>query len=99
MLIEAAHPQVVAGGSKLFKRAPWLALSLSLGLWLSVNSFSSAQPPLPAPGAVVLLADWWSDVKNWFSAQASNRTRVVQFGLVGMLLALAILYTAGKRRR
>jgi hypothetical protein len=60
---------------------------------------SSAQPPLPEPAGTVLLADWWADVKNWFSAQASNRTRVVQFGLVGMLLALAILYTAGKRRR
>lgn len=72
---------------------------ISLGLCLSVVGFAKALTPSTVPVGTVLVADWWADVKNWFSAQASNRTRVVQFGLVGMLLALAILYTAGKRRR
>lgn len=42
---------------------------------------------------------WWSDMKTWFSAQASNRSRIVQFGLVGMVVALLILYSASNRKR
>lgn len=42
---------------------------------------------------------WWEDTKTWFSRQASNRSRVVQFGLAGMVVALLILYSASQRKR
>lgn len=81
-------------------RSCWLAVLLSLGLLTTTaGPVIGAQSPSPAGATPVLLADWWDDVRAWFSAQASNRTRVVQFALIGMFVALAILYTAGKRRR
>jgi ABC-type sugar transport system substrate-binding protein len=75
----------------------WAALLALALLTLAVGTGHAAEPTVGVTS--LLLADWWGDVRAWFSAQASNRTRVVQFGLIGMLLALAILYTAGKRRR
>jgi hypothetical protein len=42
---------------------------------------------------------WWDDTAAWFSKQGSNRARIVQFGLLGMVVALIILYSASQRKR
>ncbi|HMP03185.1 MAG TPA: hypothetical protein PKD86_12270 [Gemmatales bacterium] len=78
----------------------WLrTLVLVLGLLAVAVPAATAAPPGPLRVAPLLTANWWTEVKVWFSNQAGNRARVIQFGLVGMCLALAILYTAGKKRR
>jgi hypothetical protein len=74
-------------------------LLAGVGLWLAPPV--QAGTPRAASAAVApLLAEWqwWKDFKKWFSQQASNRARIVQFGCIGMVIALLILYSASKRR-
>src|SRR5262245_29481544 len=80
--------------------ALWTLLAVG-GLWLGTAGPVTAAPPDRLAANVVLLAEWqwWTDFKAWFSQQGANRSRVVQFGLVGMALALIIMYAAGQRKR
>ncbi len=63
------------------------------------SSSSATMNPVAAMSLYGGFWDWWDDTKQWFSQQASNRTRVVQFGLAGMVIALFILWSASQRKR
>lgn len=75
-------------------------LLLAGGLWLASAAPVAAAPVSNAARVTVLGEwEWWEETKVWFSAQASNRTRVVQFATIGMVVALLILYSASNRKR
>ncbi len=104
--------QGILGGKYMVSLRCWLTgfvLIMLLTVWgisksEAANGYSTQQPsncPTMTESLHLYAGfwDWWEDTKIWFSQQASNKTRIVQFGLAGMLLALFILWSASQRKR
>ena len=89
----------LAAGLRCFRRPPVLARWVA-ALLLPVLLGAAAPPPPAAPPGPLLAATWgerWEEAKNWFAAQTTGKSRLVQLGFLGMILALYILYRAKPR--